>query len=238
MEELSVTGEELRSQTGELATTRQPLEAERQRYQELFEAAPVAYLVTDPTGRIRVGKGFLAGRPLAPTSTAATATGSARWQPAGPGRPGPGGRLAVADPAARRRGAHRRRHGGADPRPRRRAGVPALAAAPAGAGGGDRPGPPGRAGRGPGRRPPPPPSPSCGPRSTRSGGRACTPACWCRSVPGPGPTSSSWPPRPSAAAGCRPSSSCGSSPAAPAGRWPRSRPASCAAWEPALPGLG
>ena len=43
MEELSVTGEELRSQTHELATIRQALEAERQRYQELFESAPVAY---------------------------------------------------------------------------------------------------------------------------------------------------------------------------------------------------
>ena len=76
LEELSVAGEELRSQNDELASTRQALEAERQRYQELFESAPVAYLVTDPMGRIReanraaaallgVGKGFLAGKPLA-----------------------------------------------------------------------------------------------------------------------------------------------------------------------------
>jgi PAS domain S-box-containing protein len=76
IEELSVTGEELRSQTSELATARHALEAERQRYQELFESAPVAYLVTDPMARIReanraaaallgVGKGFLAGKPLA-----------------------------------------------------------------------------------------------------------------------------------------------------------------------------
>jgi PAS domain S-box-containing protein len=76
LEELSVAGEELRSRNDELASTRQALEAERQRYQELFESAPVAYLVTDPMGRIReanrataallgVGKGFLAGKPLA-----------------------------------------------------------------------------------------------------------------------------------------------------------------------------
>ena len=76
IEELSVTGEELRSQTDELAATRQALEAERQRYQELFESAPVAYLVTDPMGRIReanrtaavllgVDRRFLVGKPLA-----------------------------------------------------------------------------------------------------------------------------------------------------------------------------
>lgn len=53
LEELSVAGEELRSRHDELASTRQALEAERQRYQELFESAPVAYLVTDPMGRIR-----------------------------------------------------------------------------------------------------------------------------------------------------------------------------------------
>jgi PAS domain S-box-containing protein len=85
MEELSVTGEELRSQTHELATTRQALEAERLRYQELFESAPVAYLVTDAMARIceanraaaallGVGKGFLTGKPLA-----AYVEGSDRW---------------------------------------------------------------------------------------------------------------------------------------------------------------
>ena len=85
LEELSVTGEELRSQTRELATTRQALEAERHRYQELFESAPVAYLVTDPMARVReanraaaallgVGKGFLTGKPLA-----AYVDGSDRW---------------------------------------------------------------------------------------------------------------------------------------------------------------
>jgi PAS domain S-box-containing protein len=76
LEELSVAGEELRSQNDELTTTRRALEAERRRYRELFESAPVAYLVTDPMARIceanqataallGVGKGFLAGKPLA-----------------------------------------------------------------------------------------------------------------------------------------------------------------------------
>jgi PAS domain S-box-containing protein len=85
IEELSVTGEELQSQTSELATARQALEAERQRYQELFESAPVAYLVTDSMARVReanraaaallgASKGFLAGKPLA-----AYVDGSDRW---------------------------------------------------------------------------------------------------------------------------------------------------------------
>ena len=76
IEELSVTGEELRSQADELASVCQALEAERDRYQELFQSAPVAYLVTDPMARIREGnraaaallgveQRFLAGKPLA-----------------------------------------------------------------------------------------------------------------------------------------------------------------------------
>jgi PAS domain S-box-containing protein len=76
IEELSVTGEELREQTDQLATTRTALEAERQRYQELFESAPVAYLITDPVARISeanraaaalfgVDQRFLVGKPLA-----------------------------------------------------------------------------------------------------------------------------------------------------------------------------
>jgi PAS domain S-box-containing protein len=76
IEELSVTGEELRSQTDELASARNALEAERRRYQELFESAPIAYLVTDPVGRVReanraaaallgVERRFLIGKPLA-----------------------------------------------------------------------------------------------------------------------------------------------------------------------------
>ena len=85
IEELSVTGEELRSQTDELATAREALEAERYRYQELFQSAPVAYLVSDPLARIGeanraaaallgVEQRFLAGKPLA-----AYVTGSDRW---------------------------------------------------------------------------------------------------------------------------------------------------------------
>jgi PAS domain S-box-containing protein len=85
LEELSVAGEELRSQNDELTTTRRALEAERRRYRELFESAPVAYLVTDPMARIceanqataallGVGKGFLAGKPLA-----AYVDGGDRW---------------------------------------------------------------------------------------------------------------------------------------------------------------
>ncbi|HEX8135356.1 MAG TPA: PAS domain-containing protein [Actinomycetes bacterium] len=53
LEELAVTGQELQAQTAELAATREALESERARYQELFQSAPVAYLVTDPLGRIR-----------------------------------------------------------------------------------------------------------------------------------------------------------------------------------------
>jgi PAS domain S-box-containing protein len=76
LEELAVTGQELQAQTAELAATREALEAERARYQELFQSAPVAYLVTDPLGRIREANraaaallearpGFLPGKPLA-----------------------------------------------------------------------------------------------------------------------------------------------------------------------------
>ena len=46
IEELSVTGQELHEQTAELTSTRLALESERERYQALFEFAPVAYLVT------------------------------------------------------------------------------------------------------------------------------------------------------------------------------------------------
>jgi PAS domain S-box-containing protein len=76
IEQLSVTGQALQEQTVELAAARQALEAERVRYQELFESAPVAYLVTDPLARIReanraaaallgVQQRFLVGKPLA-----------------------------------------------------------------------------------------------------------------------------------------------------------------------------
>jgi PAS domain S-box-containing protein len=76
LEELAVTGEELRSRSDELATARRALEVERRRYRELFESAPVAYLVTDPMGRVQeanraaaallgVEQRFLHGKPLA-----------------------------------------------------------------------------------------------------------------------------------------------------------------------------
>jgi PAS domain S-box-containing protein len=66
-----------RDRTEEPTTaTRHALEAERRHYQELFEAAPVAYLITDPVGRVReanraaaallgVEQRFLHGKPLA-----------------------------------------------------------------------------------------------------------------------------------------------------------------------------
>jgi PAS domain S-box-containing protein len=60
VEELQVAQEELLRQNEELAgyveelmVTRQIVEAERQRYQELFEFAPEGYLVTDPQGTIQ-----------------------------------------------------------------------------------------------------------------------------------------------------------------------------------------
>lgn len=52
LQELQVASEELRQQNEELAATRQVVEAERQRYQELFEFAPDGYLVTDPNAVI------------------------------------------------------------------------------------------------------------------------------------------------------------------------------------------
>jgi PAS domain-containing protein len=52
-EELQVAVETLRQQNEELAGVHQELEAERQRYQELFEFAPQAYLITDVEGTIR-----------------------------------------------------------------------------------------------------------------------------------------------------------------------------------------
>jgi PAS domain S-box-containing protein len=86
IEELSVTGQELHEQTAELTATRLALEAERERYQVLFEFAPVAYLVTDPVARVLeanraaaalldVDQRFLVGKPLA----AYVASGD-RWE--------------------------------------------------------------------------------------------------------------------------------------------------------------
>jgi PAS domain S-box-containing protein len=75
LEELHVASEELRHQNEELAASRGIIEAERRRYQDLFEFAPDGYLVTDPEGTIReanraaatllgVRQEFLVGKPL------------------------------------------------------------------------------------------------------------------------------------------------------------------------------
>ncbi len=52
LEELQVAEEELRGQNEQLQESQQLLETERQRYQDLFEFAPGAYLVTDMEGTI------------------------------------------------------------------------------------------------------------------------------------------------------------------------------------------
>jgi PAS domain S-box-containing protein len=78
LEELPVAGEELRRQNrqnDELLTTRSEPDAERQKYEELFEFAPDGYLVTDANGVIleanrkathllRVERRFLEGTPF------------------------------------------------------------------------------------------------------------------------------------------------------------------------------
>jgi PAS domain S-box-containing protein len=76
LEELRVAEEELRQQNDELASTHLELDLERRRYQELFDFAPGAYLVTDASGIVRqanrsasrllnVPPTFLAGKALA-----------------------------------------------------------------------------------------------------------------------------------------------------------------------------
>lgn len=52
-EELQVAAEEVSQQAEELATTRSQVEAERQRYKDLFDFMPNAYLVTDTNGKIQ-----------------------------------------------------------------------------------------------------------------------------------------------------------------------------------------
>ena len=52
VEELRVAEEEMRAQNEELLRTRLLVEAERHRYQDLFESAPDGYLVTDLDGRV------------------------------------------------------------------------------------------------------------------------------------------------------------------------------------------
>jgi PAS domain S-box-containing protein len=75
LEELSVAGEELDAQHAELEHTRDALYRERTRYEELFELAPDAYLLTDGSGLIceanqaaavlvGVDQRFLLGKPL------------------------------------------------------------------------------------------------------------------------------------------------------------------------------
>lgn len=75
LEELQASEASLHEQNEALVGTRQTVEAERQRYRELFEFAPDGYLVTDANGRIQeanraiaallhVSQPFLVGKPL------------------------------------------------------------------------------------------------------------------------------------------------------------------------------
>ncbi|MCX6031734.1 MAG: GAF domain-containing protein [Chloroflexi bacterium] len=75
LQELSVAGEQLREQNDELLAARGALEAEQQRYHDLFEFAPDSYLVTNAAGVIqqanqaagdllRVPSRFLVGKPF------------------------------------------------------------------------------------------------------------------------------------------------------------------------------
>lgn len=75
LEELQVVEEELRQQNEELAIARETAELECQRYQDLFDLAPDAYLVTDIAGVIKevnyvaaallfVGQNYLVGKPF------------------------------------------------------------------------------------------------------------------------------------------------------------------------------
>src|SRR5262249_49873578 len=73
VEELRVAGEERQRQDDAIRAWRRAQEEERARYQDLFEHAPDAYLVTDPQGVIReanrkavdlfnLRRGFLIGK--------------------------------------------------------------------------------------------------------------------------------------------------------------------------------
>ena len=75
VEELHVSEEELRAQSEEILRVEGMLEAERRRYQELFDLAPDAYLVTDAKGTIleanraagsllRIPRVYMVGKPL------------------------------------------------------------------------------------------------------------------------------------------------------------------------------
>ncbi len=76
VEELEVAEEELRAQSDELAASAAAAEAHQARYQELFELAPDAYLVTDGLGSVheanhaasqllRIPRNYLNGKPIA-----------------------------------------------------------------------------------------------------------------------------------------------------------------------------
>ncbi|MEH2053334.1 PAS domain-containing hybrid sensor histidine kinase/response regulator [Nostoc sp.] len=76
MTEISISLEELQQQNEELIATRHLVEAERQRYYDLFNFAPDGYLLTDATGIIQeanyaaakllnVRQSYLIGKPLA-----------------------------------------------------------------------------------------------------------------------------------------------------------------------------
>ncbi|HEY9874060.1 MAG TPA: PAS domain S-box protein [Candidatus Obscuribacterales bacterium] len=75
LEQLAVAEEDLRQQNEELVQTRMVVEAERQRYQDLFDFAPDGYLLTDASGTIieanravatlfNISQKFLVGKPL------------------------------------------------------------------------------------------------------------------------------------------------------------------------------
>lgn len=75
LEELDLANQELRQQNEEISLARVAVEAERMRYQDLFEFAPDGYFVTDPKGIIQeanraavtllnVSQQFLVGKPL------------------------------------------------------------------------------------------------------------------------------------------------------------------------------
>src|SRR3954471_10664622 len=75
LEELRVADEELRQQNEELAASRDVIDRERQKFFELFDFAPDAYVVTDTNGTVReanaaashmlgVPRQFLIGKPL------------------------------------------------------------------------------------------------------------------------------------------------------------------------------
>ena len=63
LEELHVASEELSRQNTQLAAAQLAAQAERQRYQDLFDFAPDGYLVTDTNGVIREANRAAAEKP-------------------------------------------------------------------------------------------------------------------------------------------------------------------------------